>query len=273
MFSHKSSKKDKSSGSSPAPSSGSRIDGHAKSTTKPVTHMPSKLDSSHVSSSSRRSSTHLFSHLDATNSSSASSRHENPTHLPSRLDIPHSGSLPSRHQRSTHLPSQLDAPHSLSRLDTHPAPQTSGYTNPHDIKMASRQTRIESLPPHERQEKDKWAQDKLRSSSALCPQGFLWDRIDGGYICQGGTHRVSDELLAEGKGGIYRVAARPPPGLRHRGNMPIRHIILDRAWEGPIYPHDPRFPQPIYPGSAVMANMMAGAPGGYSGYPGYPRRI
>jgi hypothetical protein len=35
--------------------------------------------------------------------------------------------------------------------------------------------------------------------------GFVWARIAGGYHCGGGHHVITDELLAEGKGGIYVV--------------------------------------------------------------------
>jgi hypothetical protein len=75
--------------------------------------------------------------------------------------------------------------------------------------MASRQTRIESMPPNERQEQERWAQSQLKQLSGTCPLGFEWGRIPGGYRCQpygpppNGLHKVTDELLAEGKGGVY----------------------------------------------------------------------
>ena len=82
--------------------------------------------------------------------------------------------------------------------------------------MAARQTQIESMAPRERAEQEQWAQAQLAQNAGTCVAGFSWSRIEGGYRCRGGAHMVTDELLAEGKGGYYRHAC---PG-----------------WEGPIYP-------------------------------------
>ncbi len=35
-----------------------------------------------------------------------------------------------------------------------------------------------------------------------CPEGFKWDRVDGGYMCQKGGHGMTDEMIKEGMGGI-----------------------------------------------------------------------
>ncbi|RDL32025.1 uncharacterized protein BP5553_09427 [Venustampulla echinocandica] len=246
----------KSTGSSQAPS-GSKAGGHAKTATRPVTHMPPKLDAPYVSSSSSRPNpTHLPPHLDVPHSSS-SSRHQHPTHLPSHLDARSSSSSSLNHRSATNLARDSRSParnatnlhrdHANSHTPSAP-PAGPGYTNPHDIEMASRQTRIESLPPHERKEQDEWVQSKLNLHSHVCPVGFLWDRIDGGYICQGGSHRVTDELLADGRGGLY------VPGFPRRGSrrIPLRH---GREWQGPKYPED--FQKMYTEIAALRANLLA----------------
>ena len=77
-------------------------------------------------------------------------------------------------------------------------------TSPDDIKMASRQTRIETMAPSERQAQETWAQTIIQRT-ASCPSLFAWVRIHGGYHCQGGSHLITDELLSEGKGGLMVV--------------------------------------------------------------------
>jgi len=77
-----------------------------------------------------------------------------------------------------------------------------------DVKMASRQTRIESMAPKEREKQEQWAQSHLREVDTKCPAGYNWVRIPGGYQCKPyrflGVHKVTDELIAEGKGGFYQ---------------------------------------------------------------------
>jgi hypothetical protein len=90
---------------------------------------------------------------------------------------------------------------------------------PEDIQMASRQTRIESLPPKDRQTQERWAQGMIKRAG-VCPEHYAWRRMSGGYQCEGGGHGITDELLAEGKGGM----------MAHR----------TRQWgvsDGPYYPH------------------------------------
>jgi len=78
---------------------------------------------------------------------------------------------------------------------------------PNDIKMASRQTRIETLPPRDRKEQEEWAQNMIKRAG-VCPENFAWKRQPGGYQCEGGGHGITDELLAEGKGGIMAHRTR-----------------------------------------------------------------
>jgi hypothetical protein len=72
----------------------------------------------------------------------------------------------------------------------------------HDREMAQRQLRIETLNRQEREEQERWAQEQLMLRGA-CIRGFQWVRVEGGYMCAGENHAVTDELLAEGKGGYY----------------------------------------------------------------------
>jgi len=75
-----------------------------------------------------------------------------------------------------------------------------------DARMASRQTHFASLTPKEQTRQNMWAQTMIQRINP-CPQGYEWNRIDApsGYHCIGRNHFISDELLAEGKGGIFVV--------------------------------------------------------------------
>jgi hypothetical protein len=114
-------------------------------------------------------------------------------------------------------------------------PTHSIFTSPADIKMASRQTHIETMAPAERQRQEQWAQTMITRTSS-CPQEFAWMRVDGGYVCAGGHHHISDELLAEGQGGLFLLPNRlsltgcfgpyyPDPNMpkvfRYGGTMPL----------------------------------------------------
>ncbi|KAF8867013.1 hypothetical protein BDZ45DRAFT_559840, partial [Acephala macrosclerotiorum] len=78
------------------------------------------------------------------------------------------------------------------------------YKTDHDRKMASRQTKIESLPKEERKKQEEWAQKQLQSPGlSPCPGGLDWTRHAGGYVCDSGLHFIPDAVLAEGKGGYY----------------------------------------------------------------------
>jgi hypothetical protein len=79
---------------------------------------------------------------------------------------------------------------------------------------------IENLDSKEREDQEKWAQELIKRSGA-CPEGFEWNRKPGGYQCGGGAHGVTDELLAEGLGGLW--------------------ALENKDWnskEGPYYPRD-----------------------------------
>lgn len=102
----------------------------------------------------------------------------------------------------------------------------STFKTPHDREMASRQTRIDTLPRAEREKQEKWAQDQLKMNAGSCVEGFGWHRVPGGYRCngpEGGGHKVTDELLAEGRG---RFLQR---------NTPAHMLTCKESWLGPFY--------------------------------------
>jgi hypothetical protein len=90
-----------------------------------------------------------------------------------------------------------------SKLDTISIKTAS--TSVHDIKMASRQTQYDSLPPNEQKVQEEWAQTKI-AKHGPCPEGYRWNRVPGGYNCSGLQHWMTDKLLAEGRGGFYMRA-------------------------------------------------------------------
>ncbi|KAG0648635.1 hypothetical protein D0Z07_5089 [Hyphodiscus hymeniophilus] len=118
------------------------------------------------------------------------------------------GSIPTRTQKSAYSATTVQ----------------SMLRSTHDIQMASRQTRIDSLPPAERQKQETWAQEQLRRNAGNCVAGFAWGRIGGGYRCHGGRHMVTDKLLEEGKGGRYSAS--------------VDSGRSDPTWEGPFYGED-----------------------------------
>jgi len=62
---------------------------------------------------------------------------------------------------------------------------------PQEPRLVAREDRTRAEIEKERK-KHVAKQERLRAISA-CENGFDWDRIEGGYRCQGGTHFVSDE--------------------------------------------------------------------------------
>jgi hypothetical protein len=72
--------------------------------------------------------------------------------------------------------------------------------------MAARQTQYAKLPEREQKIQEKWAQHQLQSNAGKCGEGTNWYRVDGGCRCCNGSHKVTDELLAEGKGGYLAIS-------------------------------------------------------------------
>ncbi|KAG9232630.1 hypothetical protein BJ875DRAFT_345895, partial [Amylocarpus encephaloides] len=70
-----------------------------------------------------------------------------------------------------------------------------------------------------RQEQEQWAQQRLSLASA-CVSGFAWGRVGNGYRCCGENHYITDQLLAEGRGGFYTRADG---------------VGKSERWSGPLY--------------------------------------
>jgi hypothetical protein len=68
------------------------------------------------------------------------------------------------------LPSGLDP---SRRQPTDSVSPKTAFTSPHDITMAIRQIRYESLPTHEQKKQEKWAQEKIEKLGP-CPAGYKW---------------------------------------------------------------------------------------------------
>ncbi len=67
----------------------------------------------------------------------------------------------------------------------------------------------------------------LKRMPSTCPYGFEWKRVKGGYHCGRDVCFVTDELLAEGKGGWYDLPLRPNgPG---RGPLYWADIALNNS--------------------------------------------
>lgn len=156
--------------------------------------LPSKLDTT------RRDT--LPSKLDATLKSSLpsrldSTRRDNPL---SKLDKTSKSNLPSKldSTRGDNLPSKLDGSSNADKIATKTI-----FTSQRDIEMATRQTKYDQLPPKEQEVQEEWAQRKI-AETGPCPAGFVWIRVPGGYNCAAGSHWMTDEQLAEGRGGFYK---------------------------------------------------------------------
>lgn len=109
------------------------------------------------------------------------------------------------------------------------------YTAPEDLAAASRQTMYDSLREEERILQDKWAKRKA-DQMAPCPADLLWVRhaTHPGYRCTGGTHYVSDDMIAEGNPGVY-TRRRPPAGLRDE-MVPAPGDNIPQGYVGPVRP-------------------------------------
>jgi hypothetical protein len=212
----------------------SKIDGSKRN------NLPSKLDSSKRDGLPSKLDS---SKRDALPSKLDSSRRER---LPSKLDPSKRHGLPSKldSSRRENLPSKLDPSRRdglsskldsskrdkmPSQLDDKVSVKTA-FTDPHDIKMASRQTKYDTLPEKEKKKQNDWAQTKL---SGVCPAGYDWLRVPGGYNCDAGNHWMTDELLAEGRHGYLDGPCGGP------GDTIVRRIGFSKGLDS--------FSEPIYP--------------------------
>lgn len=96
-------------------------------------------------------------------------------------------------QRSIPAPKSFAPPRAISTL-----------TKPKDAEMASKQTKYDSLSRAEKSQQDSWVAQKHKQF-APCPQQWPFKRVEDGYQCEGGYHFQCDELIAEGKGGMWMV--------------------------------------------------------------------
>lgn len=98
---------------------------------------------------------------------------------------------------------------------TAPPDVQSRFKSQHDVEMASKQMRYQEMNREEKKKQDEWVHNFIQYAGP-CPAGFSWERVKYGYVCNGGNHLCTDDLLAEGKGGFYNGT-------------------LDAGWWGPIY--------------------------------------
>ena len=135
-----------------------------------------------------------------------------------------------------------------SLVSSPPAHVLSIFENAQDREMASRQTQIASMRPEQRKEQNNWAQKvirKARIETSACPSDYKWQRIEAppGYQCEKGGHLVSDELIAEGKGGIFVV----PGGKRDRRKTDVLwgpYYQASGRGKAMVYGGDPNVPAP-----------------------------
>ncbi|KAI9641220.1 hypothetical protein NHQ30_010020 [Ciborinia camelliae] len=100
-------------------------------------------------------------------------------------------------------------------VTTAPPDAKSKFKTQHDVDMASKQVRYQQMNHDEKKKQDEWVSDFIQHAGP-CVAGFSWERVRDGYVCNGGNHLCTDELLAEGKGGFY-------------------FGTLNMGWWGPVY--------------------------------------
>jgi hypothetical protein len=139
--------------------------------------------------------------------------------------------LPTEEQNHAAINTKVPGMVRASQGENYPAHTTSStppdwaksvLADPNDQRMASRQTRYSSMAPAEQRAQNAWAQGIIMGTG-VCPQDFGWQRVEPhGYQCLGKHHLITDELLAQGRGGLWLV----PAG---------KACKMDVRW-GPYYP-------------------------------------
>jgi hypothetical protein len=165
--------------------------------------MPSHLDTTRIPAPSA-----MPSHMDTTRLPAAS-------RMPSKLDTTRilAPSVMQSKMYASRIPATStvkEPPAYVPNIASLAPPSTKSIlVTPKDIHMASRQPNFATLTPKEQTEQNDWAQDMIKRVGA-CPENFEWVRREnpGGYQCEGGGHGMTDELLAEGKGGIMAHATK-----------------------------------------------------------------
>ncbi|TGO76782.1 hypothetical protein BELL_0137g00080 [Botrytis elliptica] len=118
----------------------------------------------------------------------------------------------NRDQKSS---SSSRQPSMMRAATTAPPDAKSKFKSQRDINMASQQVRYQEMNYEEKKKQDEWVREFIVYAGP-CPAGFSWERVKHGYVCNGGNHLCTDDLLAEGKGGFYMGT-------------------LDAGWWGPLY--------------------------------------
>jgi hypothetical protein len=177
------------------------------------------------------------------NPSSSSSKQKMYPRLDELRTSRHPSNPPSSSSRQK-MPSRLDASNKpKAELDTWknptPSPETPYLRTEYDRTMASRQTRIASLPPKEREKQEAWAESHLGTLPGLCPVGFKWKRVDelNGYQCEAGNHLITDELIREGRG-RYKANISKHLG----GTVPWYMLEWSDPIDPPLEPPEPMEP-------------------------------
>ncbi|KAF5871276.1 uncharacterized protein Bfra_007791 [Botrytis fragariae] len=106
-------------------------------------------------------------------------------------------------------------PSMMRAATTAPPDAKSKFKSQHDINMASQQVRYQEMSYEQKKKQDEWVREFIVYAGP-CPAGFSWERVKHGYVCNGGNHLCTDDLLAEGKGGFYMGT-------------------LEAGWWGPLY--------------------------------------
>jgi len=128
------------------------------------------------------------------------------------------------HTGTTRLPllDHTRTSHPTQRPTSHSGESSRRSDSEHNTRMATRQTQYQQLPLQDQQDQEQWAQNQLSQSWDKCDQGYQWIRDVGGYRCSGGSHFVTDELVAEGKGYYFQKTTTQ------------RGAFYSTAWTGPL---------------------------------------
>lgn len=152
-----------------------------------------------------------------------------------------------------------------------PSYATTTLKSSYDIDMASRHTRIGDLPIVDRQKQEVWAKSQMKLVGT-CPENFPWDRMAGGFKCQAGSHFITDQLLAEGKGGIligpWYPGERTPfgpyyldpkdGGYHYAGTNPREAPDVFYPWTSPRNPFNMRYGMALPGGSSNARPELSG---------------
>ena len=197
--------------------------------------------------------------------------HRTPTYLQPTGDMTRTnfeGMVPKSQYEAMYGASQKGIPAKTQSTFRSMAPSSakSILHNPEDEAMAARQTQFQSLAPSDRVKQDEWAQMMLKRMGS-CPEGFAWSRIADAYQCHGGHHVCSDELLQEGKGGVYVILERG----RAESTTKYGPYYAEPSEPG-IFLYAGPLPRPdeAPPATGGLMALMGANRGGYVGLSGVP---